>query len=380
MASYLLVLCAHNFRFYVCNIHIPLNDCLRYVGVFPDFNEHLDSRSVGTINKNMVSMQIGATSMFLNDVSVSNILETLVYKSPSITDMQAYGLKYHFDFSNSSVQRSLFHTCFMDHARQRGLERDALKALQFDVCAFFGPNSQQRGLITTSPFVISDATLQNFTNDRALKSRGWTYITAGFPKPLAGINFMVRSREGAFLYSQCSSTLCRDSIWSFSPTFTGGSWKQINVVLAPTSGLLSISDVPSFKGPTVQYQNHRLYVIGGKMHISSGLALSRRFTVAAVDLNEDGSQATMKIFVYDEFSCVIDASSTSNGTHAFIFGGSVGWGRPERTVLILSYALMSVEKITISPTSPPAALFSAVLTLDFQIHVRILETSPLIIR
>ncbi len=116
------------------------------------------------------------------------------------------------------------------------------------------------------------------------------------------------------------------------------------------------------------------------MHINSGIALSRRFSVAAVDLNEDGSQATMKIFLYDEFSCVVDASSTSNGTHAFVFGGSVGWGRPERTVLILSYALMSVEKIMISPTSPPAALFSAVLTLNFQIFVRIVGISLLIIR
>ncbi len=137
-----------------------------------------------------------------------------------------------------------------------------------------------------------------------------------------------------------------------------GFWTQLNVVLSDSS--MSLTEVPSFVGSTFQFENGRLHIIGGNMRSASNSPHAGRLTVATIDVDEISSQATMKLFVYDDFSSVVDASSTSNGTHAFVFGGSIGWGRREGTILVLSYLLMSVQQILVSPISPPAALFSAV--------------------
>jgi hypothetical protein len=178
-------------------------------------------------------------------------------------------------------------------------------------------------------------------------------------KPPPANNHMVRCIDGALMYLQCSdASVCNTLLWSFKSSTN--TWKPVPVVQSAAMLPFSFAESPYFAGPTVQYQDGRLYVLGGNIRTDSEFSRRGRFTVATFDVNAEKTQAIMNLFVYDEFSAVVDAASTSNGTHAFVFGGKVGWGRSENVILILSYTLMHVTKLLVAPTSPPSALFSAV--------------------
>jgi hypothetical protein len=324
--------------------------------VSPDFDDDLDAFSVGSIFKNRLSLQLGAVYVFLTDVS--DILSSLVSQTLSPSQLIANNaLLYLWDFSNSSRTISNAQTCFLEYSRRNGTERDAVSYENYNVCAFMG-----LGLLpTTAPYLITDSTLQNFATSRGLKSRGWkreSYSVANDMPPPAN-NHMVQTIDGALVYMQCTvASLCKTLLWSFKSS--ANAWKLVPVVQSVAMLSFSFADSPFFSGPTVQYQENRLYVIGGSILTDSEFDRRGRLTVATFDVNAERSQAIMNMFVYDEFSAVVDAASTSNGTHAFVFGGNVGWGRCENIILILSYTLMHVSKLLVLPTSPPSALFSAV--------------------
>jgi hypothetical protein len=327
--------------------------------MFPSFNDHLDASNVGSILQNQLSLQLGPTSVFLTDVAVH--LSSIVSQSQAISDSVAQGLLYLWDFCNTSISRSSSDTCFRDYARSNGTERDGNLFARFKVCAFLG----QR-FITTSPLLEADASLQNFSMSKSLKSRGWqlerAVINNPVPvKPLSGRNhIIIGDQNRAFLYSECSAMPCNDELWTFAPTTKGTSWKLLPVVPSPSLLSFSLSDVPSFQGPTLQYQDSRLFVIGGSMRSNSVFTHQGRFTVATFELNVDKTQAVMNLFLYHDFSAVVDSTSASNGTHAFIFGGKLGWGRTENCILVLSYSLMQVTKFLAAPDAPSDALFSGV--------------------
>jgi hypothetical protein len=323
--------------------------------VSPDFDDDFDAFSVGPISKNRLSLQLGIVSVFLSDVS--EILPSLVSNSLSTNRLIANnGLLYFWDFSNSSQSMSNAKSCFLEYSRHNGTERDAVSYEKFSVCAFMG-----LGLPTTSPYLVTDSTLQNFSTSRGLKSRGWKRESYGVSneKPPPANNHMVPCVDGALIYVQCSvASVCKTLLWSFESSTN--TWKPVPVVQSAAMLPFSFAESPYFSGPTVQYQDNRLYVIGGNIRTDSEFNRRGRFTVATFDVNAERRQAIMNLFVYDEFSAVVDAASASNGTHAFVFGGKIGWGRSERIILILSYTLMQVTKLLVAPTSPPSALFSAV--------------------
>jgi hypothetical protein len=296
-------------------------------------------------------------------IDISGLLPAILTQSLSTSELMMSGLFYFWDFSNSSLSRSASASCFLDYARRYGTERDGITNLNFKVCGLLGS-----GFATTSPYLVTDNTLTNFSTSKGLKSKGWKLEIAANrnAKPLAANCYMVPIPEGALVYSQCSTPKCNNFIWSFS--LSSNLWKVVPVVPSDSLRSLSITEVPSFAGPTVQFQNSRLYVIGGNMRIGSEIPYLGRFTVATFDLNADRSQAVASLFLYDEFSSVFDASSTSNGTHAFVFGGKIGWGRSEQVILILSYALMHVSILNCAPISPPPALFSAVMFIAASTH------------
>ncbi len=321
----------------------------------PDFDDDFDALSVGSISKNRLSMQVGPVSVFLTDVS--DILLSLVSQLlPTSLLIANNSLLYFWDFSNSSQTLLNGKSCFLEYSRRNGTERDAISYINFNVCAFMG-----LGLPTTAPYLITDSTLQNFATSRGLKSKGWkreNYDVSN-DKPLPANNHMVRCIDGAVVYMQCDgAALFKNVLWSFKSSTN--TWKVVPVVQSAAMLSFSLADFPYFSGPTVQYQDNRLYVIGGDIRTDSEFSRRGRFTVATFDVNAERSQAIMNLFVYDEYSAVVDATSASNGTHAFVFGGKIGWGRSENIILILSYTLMHVTKLLVLPTSPPSALFSAV--------------------
>jgi hypothetical protein len=301
---------------------------------------------------------LGPVSVF--QIDISGLLPAILTQSLSTSELMMRGLFYFWDFSNSSLSRSASASCFLDYARRNGTERDGITNLNFKVCGLLGS-----GFSTTSPYLVTDNILTNFSTSKGLKSKGWKFENAAnsHEKPLSTNCHMVQIPEGALVYIQCSTPKCNNFMWSFSSS--SNLWKVIPVVPSDSLLSLSITEVPSFVGHTVQFQNSRLYVIGGMMQIDSESRYPGRFTVATFDLNVDRSQAVASIFLYDDFSAVFDASSTSNGTHAFVFGGTIGWGRSEQVILVLSYALMLVSILNCAPVSAPAALFSAVMFVFF---------------
>ncbi len=334
------------------------------MGVSPDFDDDFDAFSVGSISKNRLSLLLGSVSVFLTDVS--NILSPLISQSISTSQLIANnGLLYFWDFSNSSLSMSNTKTCFLEYSRRIGTERDAISYEKFHVCAFMG-----LGLPTTAPYLVTDSMLQNFATSRGLKSKGWKRESYGVAndKPLPANNHMAACKDGALVYTQCSSaTTCNALLWSFKTS--SNTWKVVPVVQSAAMLPYSLADSPSFSGPTVQYQDNRLYIIGGTIRTNSEFSRRGRLTIATFDANDERSQAIMNLFVYDEFSAIVDAASTSNGTHAFVFGGKIGWGRSENLLLILSYTLMHVTKLLVVPTSPPSALFSAVRSIVIFCHM-----------
>jgi hypothetical protein len=157
---------------------------------------------------------------------------------------------------------------------------------------------------------------------------------------------------------------CNHPLWKAVRSSKSSSWTPLPVV--PSPSLLSLlSSVPSFQGPTLQHENGRIFAIGGQLHSDSVLAYRDRFVVGTFDLSVDASRAVMSLFVYHEFSALVDSSSVSNGTHAFVFGGRIGWGRSENSMLVLSYASMHVTILSAAPPAGPAALFSGVSCPQF---------------
>jgi hypothetical protein len=332
------------------------------MNTFPNFDDSLDSSNVGSILENKLSIQVGITSIYLEDIS--NHLVSIVSQSPEVNGNSSLSnIALHlWDFSRSSESISNSRSCYRDFARKNGTERDGEGFVQFNVCAVLG-----EGFITTSPFVVPGAALQNFSASKNLKTRGWRlehdeYLESS---PPPGKNFFVGDEKTVFLYNDCGANSCGNHLWIFLPTKRGSSWKSLPVVPSPSWLSNSFSEVPSFQGPTVQYQDGRLYVIGGNLRSSSQSIYTGRFTVATFDLNADKSQVMMNLFLFQDYSAVVDSVSVSNGTHAFVFGGKIGWGRAENSVLVLSFLLMTVTKLLAAPIAPVAALFSGVIEIDF---------------
>jgi hypothetical protein len=336
------------------------------LGVFPHFDDKLDSLDAGSMVQNYLTMQLGPTSVFLFDVS-SHL--PLLIANPYAVDeilrtksLFVDKVKLHWSFGDSFVSRSNFDVCFRDFARTIGREKstvvNAASYAEFDVCASSG-----KPFVTMSPLVVSDVALQNVSVSNNLKSRGWIFHSGGGfqMKPPAGRTHMVGDTKRILTYIECQSVPCNNEMWMALPTRNRSSWSWtlLPAVLSP-SMKSHFSSIPSFQGPSLQYQNGRVYVIGGKLHSSSSVNHQGRFTVATFDLNVDTSRALVNVFVHHEFSALIDSTSTSNGTHAFIFGGRVGWGRTENSVLVLSFQSMQVSKLLAAPTAPFAALFSGV--------------------
>ena len=298
-------------------------------------------------------MLVGTVSIFLSDIS--SHLASIVSETLHFSDIREQGLKYYWDFSNASMLQQSSQICFRDYNRLSGSERDAIDFESFSVCAYLGS-----GFLTTSPYVVRDAAIQNFTSSNNLKSKGWNRERVyGSPDaPLPAQNYMVQCPDGALIYTYCSTSVCDKSLWFLSSRTND--WQLVSVVPSIAMLSLSIVSAPSFSGFTAQFQDARLFIIGGTIRTNSVVHFRSRFTVATFSFNDEKSQAIMDLFVYDEFSSVVDASSASNGTHAFVFGGKLGWGRRERVLLIFSFILMKVTKVLVAPTSPPAALFSAV--------------------
>jgi hypothetical protein len=301
-------------------------------------------------------MQIGSTSIFLSNVSTH--LNSIISHPPSIGErMFEKSLFYHWNFSTSSFIRSTSESCFLDYARKKGIERDGDSYVEFQVCAYMGG-----GLITTSPFPETNASLQDFSTSKLLKSRGWrrekieTVPMASF----SGRIHAARDEDGVLLYNECGTVMCNDIILRFQSTKSGSSLNVLPAIPSPSLLLWSLSEIPSFVGPTLQYQNGRVYVIGGVMRSKSPFIHQGRFTVATFDLNAEKSLVLMNLFVYQTFSAVVDGASASNGTHVFVFGGKIGWGRTESVILVISYMFMQVSKLYVTPTAPPMAVFSAV--------------------
>jgi hypothetical protein len=333
----------------------------RKVGIFPDFNDNFDALNVGSIANNRLTMLVGTVSIFLSDIS--SILASIVAQSFQFSDMEKQGLRYYWDFSNSSVLQQSDQMCFRDYKKSSGNERDAVDFESFSVCAYSGS-----GLLTTSPYIVTDATIQSFISSKNLKSKGWKRerVVESPDAPLPAQNYMVPCPDGALVYSYCSASVCDKSLFFLSSRTN--TWQLVSVVPSIAMLSLSITSAPSFSGFTAQFETERLFIIGGNILTDSVINFRGRFTIATFSFNAEKSQAIMDLFVYDEFSSVVDASSASNGTHAFIFGGKLGWGRRERVLLIFSYILMKVTKVLVAPTSPPAALFSAVASLLNSLH------------
>jgi hypothetical protein len=301
-------------------------------------------------------MQIGPTSIFLSNLA--NHLNAIISKPPTAGErMFEKHMLHHWNFSSSSLVRSTSETCFLDYARNKGIERDGESFVEFQVCAYMGG-----GMITTSAFPEVNATLQNFSTFKGLKSRGWQRENME-NLPMAsffGRIHATRDDGGILLYNECGTTMCNDIIMRFLSTKSGSSLKILPAIPSPTLLLWSLSEIPSFVGPTLQYQDGRLYVLGGVIRSKSPFIHQGRFTVATYDLNAEKSLVLMNLFVYQSFSAVVDGASASNGTHAFVFGGKIGWGRTESVILIISYMFMQVSKLHVTPTAPPSAAFSAV--------------------
>jgi len=344
------------------------------LGVFPHFDDKLDSLDVGSVFQNYLTIQLGPTSVFLFDIS-SHL--PLLIANPYAVDeilrtrsLFADDVKLHWSFGDSSVSRSNFGICYRDFAETSGQEKSAEVNARsyaiFDVCASSG-----QPFVTMSPFVESDAALHNVSVSNNLKSRGWIFHSGGGfqVKPPAGRTHMVGGTNRILAYIECQSVPCNNEMWMASPirNRSSWSWTLLPAVLSP-SMRSHFSSIPSFQGPSLQYQNGRVYVIGGKLQSSSSVSHQGRFTVATFDLNVDASRALVNVFVHHEFSALIDSTSTSNGTHAFIFGGRVGWGRTENSVLVLSYQSMQVSKLLAAPTAPFAALYSGVRVIISRFH------------
>lgn len=263
---------------------------------------------------------------------------------------------YHWNFENASILRSFSGICFRDSAHQNGTEFNGKEYQSFHVCASSG-----EGSVTKVPLIVTDASLQGIATSKSLKSRGWLLQTdsEGPLESLSGRIHIAGDSSRTFAYRECDAMPCSNALWTALRSSRRSSWVLLPVVASPT--LLSVfSSVPFFQGPTLQYQNGRVFVIGGILRSNSQFANQGRFTVGTYDLSVDSSRAVMNLFVYHGFSAIVDGSSSSNGTHAFIFGGNIGWGRSEKTLLVLTYSSMQVALLSPLPPAGPAALFSAV--------------------
>ncbi len=300
-------------------------------------------------------MQLGSLSFFLFDVSLHL---PFMIAHPPLANNTTFGESslYHWNFENSSVVRSFSGICFRDSARQNGTEFNGNEYQSFRVCASSG-----EGSITVVPLVVSDASLQGIATSKSLKSRGWYPQTdAGGPaKSLSGRIHIAGDASRTFAYRECNTMPCSDLLWTALLSSKSSSWVLLPVVSSPA--LLSLfSSVPFFQGPTLQYQNGRLFAIGGTLRSNSQFANQGRFTVGTYDLSVDSSRAVMNLFVYHEYSAIVDGTSASNGTHAFVFGGKIGWGRSEKSLLVLTYSSMQVALLSPLPPAGPASLFSGV--------------------
>jgi hypothetical protein len=263
---------------------------------------------------------------------------------------------YHWNFENASIFRSFSGICFRDSAHQNGTEFNGKEYQSFHVCASSG-----EGSVINVPLIVTDASLQGIATSKSLKSRGWLLQTdsEGPLESLSGRIHIAGDSSRTFAYRECDAMPCSNALWTALRSSRRSSWVLLPVVASPT--LLSLfSSVPFFQGPTLQYQNGRVFAIGGILRSNSQFANQGRFTVGTYDLSVDSSRAVMNLFVYHAFSAIVDGSSSSNGTHAFIFGGNIGWGRSEKTLLVLTYSSMQVALLSPLPPSGPAAFFSGV--------------------
>jgi hypothetical protein len=264
---------------------------------------------------------------------------------------------YHWSFENSSIFRTFFGICFRDIARQNGTEFNGKDYQSFRVCASSG-----EGSVTVVPLVVPDVSLQGVETFKSLKSRGWAFETnsRGEVKSLSGRIHIAGDASRTFAYRECGALPCGNSLWTSTRSGRSSSWVSLPVVASPT--LLSFfSSSPFFQGTTLQYQNGRLFAIGGMLISNSQFANQGRLIVGTYDLSVDASRAVMNVFVYHEFSAIVDGSSSSNGTHAFIFGGKIGWGRSEKSLLVLTYSSMQVALLSPLPPAGPASIFSGVI-------------------
>jgi hypothetical protein len=266
---------------------------------------------------------------------------------------------YHWSFESSSILPTFLGICYLDAARQNGTEFNGKDYQSFRVCASSG-----EGSVTVAPLVVPDVSLQGVATSKSLKSRGWYIQTdaRGQEKSLSGRIHIAGDSYRTFMYRECDALPCGNSLWTATRSSGSSSWVSLPVVASPT--LLSLfSSAPFFRGTTLQYQYGRVFAIGGMLISNSQFANQGRLIVGTYDLSVDASRAVMNVFVYHEFSAIVDGSSSSNGSHAFIFGGKIGWGRSEKSLLLLTYSSMQVALLSPIPPAGPTALFSGVIII-----------------
>jgi hypothetical protein len=313
-------------------------------------------------------MQLGNISFSLFDASNDSSPPRPLPPPPPPLAVNNIGLvnssMYHWSFQNSSISRTFLGICFRDDARQNGTEFNGKDFQSFRVCASSG-----EGSVTVVPLVVPDVSLQGVETFKSLKSRGWAFQTnaRGEVKSLSGRIHIAGDASRTFAYRECDALPCGNSLWTVTRSSRTSSWVSLPVVASPT--LLSFfSSAPFFQGTTLQYHNGRVFAIGGTLISNSQFASQGRLIVGTYDLSVDASRAVMNVFVYHDFSAIVDGSSSSNGSHAFIFGGKIGWGRSEKSLLVLTYLSMQVALLSPLPPTGPAALFSGVI-INFMLIV-----------
>ena len=118
-----------------------------------------------------------------------------------------------------------------------------------------------------------------------------------------------------------------------------------------------------------------MQIVSGSAYISCGAYqsdvpwhLAGRLTVARMAVSS--YKAVMDVFVFSQYSAVLECSTTNNQTHIFIVGGTNGASK-EQAVLVLTVASMSITSMAASPLLPSPTLFHQVNGAHFNSFLQI---------
>lgn len=333
-----------------------------FVNMFPSFDDFVDIKVMGKMSRNYGSMMLAALSIFLSELSVAQIQAVMFMSTSGLSSAtSSFLLRHHWNFANSTWNAD--QQFYRDIGASTATETVGFVQKPFAVAAFLG-----LGDVVTSPPLISDSALPSDFASMNMKTRGWVAVGKNAKvSPPARESVLAGAWNGnILLYGGCIGLKCFNDLWLLNTL--SESWSSIPIVPSNALAATFPDSLPAFRGASMQIVSGSAYISCGAYQSDVPWHLAGRLTVARMAVSS--YKAVMDVFVFSQYSAVLECSTTNNQTHIFIVGGTNGASK-EQAVLVLTVASMSITSMAASPLLPSPTLFHQVNCAHFNAFLQI---------